>query len=485
MNLMRTKPIDISADTGMRRELTAFDLTMLGIGAIIGAGIFVLTGISAATQAGPAVVLSFVVAGVACACAALAYAELAAAIGGCGSAYGYGYAGLGEFPGWVIGWMLLAEYSIAVAAVAVGWSGYFNDALIALGRVLGADWGLPAALLAGPFQQIQAAGEPVRHGIVNLPAVILLVGLGLLIAGGAKLSARVNTIMVFIKLAAILLFIGVAVMHVNPDNWTPFIPPAEPTPDGGSRFGVMGIFSGAAIVFFAYIGFDAVSTSAEETRNPQRDLPIGILGSLVVCTVLYILVSGLLTGIVSYRELNVPAPVSHALLSIGQNWVAGLISIGAIAGLTTVCLVMYFALARLLFAISRDGLLPRKLAVLHPTRGTPARIVLVVGVIMCAMSGFVPLDDLARLVNISTLAAFVVVCSGVIALRRVRPDLPRPFKVPLYPWIPLAGILVCVGLMLALPGLTWIAFGLWMALGMAVYFGYSYSHSTLAQPLSK
>jgi APA family basic amino acid/polyamine antiporter len=274
-------------------------------------------------------------------------------------------------------------------------------------------------------------------------------------------------------------------MHVNPDNWTPFIPPAEPTPDGGSRFGVMGIFSGAAIVFFAYIGFDAVSTSAEETRNPQRDLPIGILGSLVVCTVLYILVSGLLTGIVSYRELNVPAPVSHALLSIGQNWVAGLISIGAIAGLTTVCLVMYFALARLLFAISRDGLLPRKLAVLHPTRGTPARIVLVVGVIMCAMSGFVPLDDLARLVNISTLAAFVVVCSGVIALRRVRPDLPRPFKVPLYPWIPLAGILVCVGLMLALPGLTWIAFGLWMALGMAVYFGYSYSHSTLAQPLSK
>lgn len=483
MNLLRTKAIDANpaADTGMRRELTAFDLAMLGIGAIIGAGIFVLTGISAATQAGPAVVLSFVVAGVACACAALAYAELAASVGGCGSAYGYGYAGLGEFPGWVIGWMLLAEYAIAVAAVAVGWSGYFNDALVSLGKVIGADLALPGYLLAGPMQEIQAAGEPVRHGLVNLPAVVLLVLLGILIASGAKVSARVNAIMVVVKLAAILLFIGVAAFHVNPDNWVPFIPPAEPAEFGGTRFGVMGIFSGAAIVFFAYIGFDAVSTSAEETRNPQRDLPIGILGSLIVCTVLYILVSGLLTGIVSYRELNVAAPVSHALLLIGQAWVAGLISIGAIAGLTTVCLVMYFALTRLLFAICRDGLLPVNLAVINPKTGTPSRIVLVVGIIMCLMSGFVPLDNLARLVNISTLAAFVVVCAGVMALRRTRPNLPRPFKVPLYPLVPLMGIVVCLWLMLNLPGLTWVAFGLWMALGLFIYFAYSYSHSVIAQ----
>lgn len=466
MNLMRTKPVEksLNADTGLKRELTALDLTMLGVGAIIGAGIFVLTGISAATQAGPAVMLSFVVAGIACACAALSYAELAASVGGCGSAYGYGYAGLGEFAGWVIGWMLLAEYSIAVAAVAVGWSGYLNNALQALGV------GLPPTLLAGPMD----------GGIVNLPAALLLALLGVLIASGAKVSARVNFVIVIVKVAAILLFIGIALPHVDVANWTPFIPPVEIAEDGRERFGVMGIFSGAAIVFFAYIGFDAVSTSAEETRNPQRDLPIGIIGSLVICTVLYILVSGLLTGIVSYRELDVPSPVAHALLQIGENWAAGLISVGAIAGLTTVCLVMYFALTRLLFAICRDGLLPRRLAVIDPRTGTPMRIVALVGVVMVAMAGFVPLDNLARLVNISTLAAFVVVCAGVIALRHTRADLARPFKVPLYPLVPVIGIAVCIWLMFNLPLMTWIAFGLWMTLGLSIYFLYSYSHSELA-----
>ena len=466
MNLMRTKPVEknLNADTGLKRELTALDLTMLGVGAIIGAGIFVLTGISAATQAGPAVVLSFIVAGVACACAALSYAELAASVGGCGSAYGYGYAGLGEFAGWVIGWMLLAEYSIAVAAVAVGWAGYLNNALQSLGM------SLPPALLAGPMD----------GGIINLPAALLLTVLGLLIASGAKVSARVNFVIVIVKVAAILLFIGIAVPHVDVANWTPFIPPIEIAEDGSERFGIMGIFSGAAIVFFAYIGFDAVSTSAEETRNPQRDLPIGIIASLVICTVLYFSVSGLLTGIVSYRELDVPSPVAHALLQIGENWAAGLISVGAIAGLTTVCLVMYFALTRLLFAICRDGLLPRRLAVIHPRTGTPMRIVALVGVAMVAMAGFVPLDNLARLVNISTLAAFVVVCAGVIALRRTRADLVRPFKVPMFPLVPLLGIVVCVWLMFNLPMLTWLAFGLWMTLGLAIYFLYSYWHSELA-----
>ncbi|SFF48261.1 amino acid/polyamine/organocation transporter, APC superfamily [Fontimonas thermophila] len=470
MDLLRTKPVErtLDADTGLKRELTAFDLVMLGIGAIIGAGIFVLTGISAATHAGPAVVLSFVVAGIACACAALSYAELASSVGGCGSAYGYGYAGLGEFAGWVIGWMLLAEYAIAVAAVAVGWSGYLANGLQTIGMPI------PAHLLHGPL-------DPQSPGLINLPAALLLAFLAVLIASGAKVSARVNMIIVFVKLATILLFIAVALPHVDAANWTPFIPPVETAEDGSTRFGVMGIFAGAAIVFFAYIGFDAVSTSAEETRHPQRDLPIGIIGSLLVCTVLYIAVSGLLTGIVNYRELNVPSPVAHALLRIGENWAAGLISIGAIAGLTTVCLVMYFALTRLLFAICRDGLLPRSLATIHPRTGTPTRIVVLVGIIMIGMSGFVPLDKLAHLVNISTLAAFVVVCAGVIALRRTRADLPRPFKVPLYPFVPLLGIVVCIWLMLNLPWVTWLAFALWMALGLAIYFLYSYSHSELAR----
>ena len=468
MNLFRTKPVGNDSGSGLKRELTAFDLMMLGVGAIIGAGIFVLTGISAATQAGPAVVLSFVVAGIACACAALSYAELASSVGGCGSAYGYGYAGLGEFPGWVIGWMLLAEYAIAVAAVAVGWSGYFNNGLQAVGLHL------PPYLLTGPL-------DAQAPGLINLPAALLLAFLGVLIASGAKVSARVNTVIVFVKVAAILLFIAIAIPHLDFANWKPFIPPVEIAEDGSSRFGVMGIFAGAAIVFFAYIGFDAVSTSAEETRNPQRDLPMGIIGSLVICTVLYITVSALLTGIVNYRELDVPSPVAHALLQTGETWAAGLVSIGAIAGLTTVCLVMYFALTRLVFAICRDGLLPKRLATVNPRTGTPVRIVVIVGLVMVGMAGFVPLDNLARLVNISTLAAFAVVCAGVMALRRTRANLVRPFKVPLYPAVPLVGIAICLWLMFNLPGLTWMAFGLWMALGLAIYFLYSYSHSDLSR----
>jgi basic amino acid/polyamine antiporter, APA family len=488
MNLFRTKAIttDASGDTGMRRDLTAFDLTMLGIGAIIGAGIFVLTGVSAATQTGPAIVLAFVVAGVGCACAALAYAELAASIGGCGSAYGYGYAGFGEFPGWVIGWMLIAEYAIAVSAVSVGWSGYFNTLLQSVGM------GLPHALLHGPFD--------ATPGIINLPAVGIVIALVWLLASGAKVSAQANTIMVFIKLAAIALFIGVAAFHINAANWSPFIPPAEvvqhaPGSSGiwdmkllevlvgggeATRFGVAGIFGGAAIIFFAYLGFDAVSTSAEETRNPQRDLPVGIIGSLVICTVLYIIVSGLLTGIVSYKELNVPSPVAHALLQIGQNWAAGFISIGAIAGLTTVCLVMYYGLTRLLYAIARDGLLPRGLATLSEKSRSPTRIIYVTGAIMVFMSGFVSLGNLASLTNFATLAAFVVVCAGVILLRRKHPEMARPFKVPLYPFIPLLGIVVCTYLMLNLSVTTWAAFAVWMTLGLVIYFGYSYSHSVLA-----
>lgn len=468
MHLFRTKPV-VHQETGLKRELSAFDLTMLGIGAIIGTGIFVLTGISAATQAGPAIVLSFIIAGIACGCAALCYAELAASVGGCGSAYGYGYAGLGEFPGWIIGWMLIAEYAISVSTVSVGWSGYFNNSLQSLGLTL------PSALLHGPL-------DPVSPGFINLPAASIIVALSFLLAAGAKKSARFNGVIVAIKLVTIALFIVVAAFHVDTHNWIPFVPPQEIDAQGGTHFGWPGVVTGASIIFFAYIGFDAVSTSAEETRNPQRDLPIGIMGSLLICTVLYIVVSGLLTGIVSYRELNVPSPVAQALLMIGQNKAAGLISIGAIAGLTTVCLVLFYGLTRVLLAISRDGLLPAALGVVNPKTGSPVRIVYISGAVITALAGFVPLNKLAELTNISTLAAFVVVCAGVIMLRRNRPELHRPFLTPAYPVVPVVGMLMCLWLMLNLPRETWIAFGIWMSVGLVVYFAYSYSHSALSRP---
>ena len=492
MSLLRTKPVQPdAADRGLKRVLGAWDLTLLGVGAVIGAGIFVLTGITAATQAGPAVVISFVVAGFACACAALSYAELSSTVGGCGSAYGYGYASLGELPAWVIGWMLLCEYMVAIPAVATGWSGYVVNGLQAIGM------SLPDFLIHGPIDKL-------APGLINLPAFGVVLIIGVLLASGAKISAQFNAIMVAVKVAAILLFIGVALFHIHPGNWKPFVPPIEIGAGGASgfswemrlldaiklllgfgaggetHFGATGIMAGAATIFFAYLGFDAVSTAAEETRHPQRDLPIGILGSLAICTLLYIVVSLLLTGIVDYRELNVASPVSHALLLIGQDWAAGIISIGAIAGLTTVILVMYFGLTRVLFAIAHDGLLPKFFAYVNPRTGTPIGSIAAAGVIMLAFSGFVPLGRLAELANIGTLGAFVVVCAGVIIMRRTHPDLPRPFRAPASPLIPLLGILSCGYLMLNLAAFTWTAFGAWMLIGLVVYFAYSRSHSVLA-----
>ena len=469
--LLRTKAIvndHGNSESGLKRVLSATDLTLLGIGAIIGAGIFVLSGITAATQAGPAVILSFVAAGFACACAALSYAEMASSIGGSGSAYGYGYAALGEFPAWIIGWMLLCEYAVAIPAVSAGWSGYASDGLTTIGL------GLPTALTHTPF-------DPKIPGLINLPAFTIVFVLGLLLAVGAKVSSQFNAIMVTVKVIAILIFIVVAIPHVAPANWHPFIPAQVIDADGTTHFGVPGIFKGAATIFFAYLGFDAVSTAAEETRNPQRDLPIGILGSLFACTALYILVSALLTGIVPYTDLNVASPVAHALIQVGKDWAAGLISIGAIAGLTTVMLVMYFGLTRVLFAIARDGLLPPFFAYVHPKTGTPLGSILVAGVIMLAFAGFLPLGKLAEIANIGTLGAFVVVCAGVIVLRRTQPNLPRPFKSPLSPLIPILGVLSCSYLMLQLGAHTWIAFGTWMVIGLIVYFLYGYSHSRIGR----
>ena len=454
MSLFRTKPINADAycDTGLKRCLSAMDLTLLGIGAIIGAGIFVLTGIAAAKSGGPAIVLSYVVSGFACAFAALAYAELAASVGGCGSAYGYAYAGLGEFIAWIIGWDLILEYGVATAAVAIGWSGYVNNALTAMGTPL------PVALLT----------SPVEGGLVNLPAFLIVLTLAVLLAIGIRQSARFNAAMVLVKLLAITTFIAVAAFHVQPENWTPFMP-----------FGWEGVMGGAALIFFAYIGFDAVSTAAEEAVNPQRDLPIGILASLAVCTVIYVVVAGLLTGIVPYHTLNVASPVADSLLRIGYPWAAAFIAAGAIAGLTTVMLVLYYGLTRVFLAMSRDGLLPPVFSAVNKNTQTPIRIILASGVLIACIAGFTPIGDVAELVNIGTLAAFVLVCAGVIHLRYTRPELKRPFRTPFGAVTPLLGIIFCVYLMMSLPPITWARFGIWLAIGIVIYFIYSRRHSAL------
>ncbi len=469
--LFRTKPaVCEPSENGLRSVLSAWDLTLLGIGAIIGTGIFVLTGVAAATQSGPAVVLSFVVAGVACTFAALAYAELSASVGGCGSAYGYSYAAFGEMIAWIIGWDLILEYGVSVAAVANGWSGYLNNAMNAIGI------GLPAALTKGPFA-IDGVTKLPDPGIVNLPAVLIILALMFMLIVGVKESARLNAGMVFVKLLTIAVFIGVAILHVQPELWSPFAPFGWFGHDVDGK--PIGILAGASLVFFAYVGFDAVSTAVEEARNPSRDVPIGILASLGFCTLIYIVVSGLLTGLVSYTELNVSSPVAHALQLLGINWASALVATGVIAGLTTVMLVLYYGLTRIIFSMSRDGLLPPFFGHVDGKRHTPVRTTVLCGLVMAFAAGFVPLGTLAELVNIGTLAAFVLVCGGVIALRIRHPDMPRPFKAPFGNLLPVLGILSCGALIAFLPFETHLRFILWLAAGMGIYFLYSVKHSRL------
>jgi len=454
MDLFRKKVI-VDCDESsqhLARVLSAFDLTFLGVGAIIGAGIFVLTGVVAATQSGPAIVLSYILAGFACAFSALSYAELAASVGGCGSAYGYAYAGFGEFIAWIVGWDLILEYTISVSAVSVGWSGYFNDFL----RVIKLN--MPDSLINGP----------AKGGYFNTLSAGIILLLTLLLVWGVKSSARVNTIMVFVKLAVIALFIAIASQNVVTANWVPFMP-----------FGWNGVVEGASLIFFAYIGFDAVSTAAEEAINPQRDLPIGIIASLSVCTILYIIVSGLLTGIVPSSSLDVPSPISHAMIMLGHKTAAGLIGVGAIAGLTTVMLVLFYGLTRVFFAMSRDGLLPSFFAHTAAYTKTPVRIIILCGVVMAIVAGLIPINELAELVNIGTLFAFITVCIGVVVLRYTHPDLKRPFKTPFMPYIPILGVISCSYLIYNLPWVTMARFVIWMAVGIVVYFGYSRFHSVL------
>ncbi|HEX4815214.1 MAG TPA: amino acid permease [Nonomuraea sp.] len=479
MDIFRTKSVEQSIrDTedpehSLRKRLNAMDLTVFGIGVIVGTGIFVLTGQVAKELAGPAVAISFVVAGVVCGLAALCYAEFASTIPVAGSAYTFSFATLGEFPAWVIGWDLLLELALAAAVVAVGWSGYFASMLSSIGIPL------PAAI---------AGDDPV----VNVPAVLIVAILTTILVLGIKLSSRVNLVLVITKVAVVLLVIIAGLFFVQAANYTPFIPPAEATERVGGinapliqvlfgitpvAFGVIGIFSAAAIVFFAFIGFDIVATAAEETVEPQRDVPRGILGSLAICTVLYVAVSLVVVGMQRYSELSTSAPLSDAFTAVGHPWLATIISLGALAGLTTVVLVLLLGQTRVLFAMSRDGLVPRGLARVHPRFGTPARLTLVIGVVTMALAGFVSFGELAELVNIGTLFAFVVVSIGVIVLRRTRPDLPRAFRAPLVPLLPVLAVLSCLYLMLNLPVETWLRFLVWMVIGVVMYFGYGYWHS--------
>ncbi|HTQ25604.1 MAG TPA: amino acid permease [Candidatus Binataceae bacterium] len=455
--LMRRKPVAVlMADAGshrggLRRALGALDLTALGIGAIIGAGIFVMTGVGA-RQAGPGLIISFVMAGVACAMAALCYAEFAAMIPVAGSAYSYSYATMGELVGWIIGWDLVLEYAVAAGAVAVGWSGYFRVILEGVGIHL------PHAISFAP------GTEP--GAIVNLPAALIVVLVSAILYVGIRESARINSAIVAIKLGAVAVVILVGMFFVRPGNWSPFAP-----------FGLSGISKGAAYIFFAYIGFDAVSTAAEEAVDPARDLPRGILWSLFICTALYIAVAAVLTGMVPFAQIDKNAPLASAFVTRGLNFVGGVVSVGAVAGLTSVLLVLLLGQSRIFFAISRDGLLPPAFSRVHPRFQTPYIPTVLTGAAVGLTAALLPIQDIAELTNIGTLFAFVLVCMGVWILRHIDPDQHRPFRTPLVPLVPIVGALSCLYLMASLPVVTWIRFFVWMAIGLAIYFGYSRFHS--------
>lgn len=460
-----------SNEHGLQRHLNAWNLTLLGVGAIIGAGIFVITGTAAAVHAGPALVISFVLSAIGCAFAGLCYAEFASMIPISGSAYTYGYATMGEFVAWIIGWDLILEYLFGAATVAVGWSGYVTSLLENFGLQL------PASICQSPFT-IDHNGWHTTGAFINFPAVFIILLLTSLLIVGIRESAKINNMIVIVKVVVILLFIGFGISYIQPSNWTPFIP--ENTGVFG-HFGWSGILTGAGIIFFAYIGFDAVSTTSQEAINPKRDMPIGILASLAVCTILYIAVSLTLTGIVPYTELNVPAPIATAIDHTGNAlvWLGPLIKIGAIAGLSSVVLVLLLGQSRIFFTIANDGLLWKGLTKMHPRFKTPYIATIITGSTCALIAGLLPIGLLGEMVSIGTLLAFVIVCIGIIILRKTEPDAPRSFRTPWVPFIPIAGIIVCLIEMFSLPLDTWIRLIGWMIIGFFIYYFYGRKHSKI------
>jgi APA family basic amino acid/polyamine antiporter len=476
MDLFRRKSVtalqaEAETDRSLKRALGALNLTMLGIGAIIGTGIFVLTGTVAAQNAGPAVVLSFVLAGVASIFAALCYSEFASLVPMAGSAYTYGYATLGELIAWIIGWDLILEYALGAVTVAIGWSGYVVSFLKDIGITV------PCTLSAARGLPVQCVDGTTATAIFNLPAVLIIAIVTALLVVGIKESANFNNAIVFVKVAVVLLFIVGAAHAINPANWHPFMP--ENT---GQRehFGWTGVMTGAGIVFFAYIGFDAVSTAAQEAKNPQKDMPVGIIGSLLICTVLYILVSGIATGVMSYKDLDVPDPIAVAADHAGLGWMSSLIKLGAIAGLSSVILVMLLGQSRVFFTMSRDGLLPQFVNKIHPRFQTPYITSIVTGIAVAIVSALLTVREAGSLVSIGTLLAFVIVSIGIMVLRIREPNLPRPFKTPLWWFVAPMGVLSALYLMISLPWPTWRRLIVWFCVGIVIYVIYGVRNSKLA-----
>ncbi len=494
-NLFATKSFELlmeemKSENRLRRVLGPVQLTALGVGAVIGAGIFVATGSAAHNVAGPALMVSYAVAGITCIFAALCYAEFASMVPVAGSAYTYAYATLGELFAWIIGWDLVLEYAVGSATVANGWSGYFQSVIAKLGIVL------PEAL-AGPPMRYDAVtgGFMATGGIVNLPAIIIVAIMTFILVKGIQESASFNAAMVFVKLAAVIFVILVGSFYINPENWTPFAPYGM---SGLSFFGYhvagqvdaggqpVGMLAGAAIIFFAYIGFDSVSTHAEEAKNPKRDVPIGIIASLLICTVLYIAVVAVLTGMVPYTEISVDAGVSEAFKHAGLPWAEVIIASAGVAGITSVLLVMMLSGPRVFLAMARDGMVPQSFfSAVHPKFRTPYKSTILIGIFVSVLTGFLPIDALLHLTNIGTLLAFVIVCAAVLIMRRTHPHVERPFKSPFFPFVPIAGILSCLLLMFSLPVANWWRLFVWLGIGFIIYFAYGRRHSVLAKMRAK